>query len=902
MSRCPACSGEVLQSARFCPGCGASVASLSQMPTELDPSPGARARTPSGVGRLASSDSVELGGFTPGTMLAGRYRIVGLLGRGGMGEVYRADDLKLGQPVALKFLPKALAEDPVRLERFYAEVRNARQVSHPNVCRVYDIGELDGQHYLSMEYVDGEDLASLLKRIGRLPQDKALEIARQLCVGLAAAHERGVLHRDLKPSNVMIDGRGHARITDFGLAVRGEGELAEGEVAGTPAYMAPEQLAGRGTSVRSDLYALGLLLYELYTGKQAFQASTLAEMIRKHQEETPVRPSSIVRDLDPAVEKVILRCLEKDPRQRPALALQVASSLPGGDPLAAALAAGETPSPEMVAAAGEKGTLAPAVAWACLGSFVLAVLLFALLAERTMMHRQIPLEKPPDALVDRAKEIIKTVGYADRPADSAYGWLANRQYLRYLREKDTSLRRRERLAKGQPPAIIFWYRQSPRLLVPENMRGEVEYEEPPTNISGMANVRIDAEGRLVGFRAVPPQYDAAKGPWRDPDWSLLFAEAGLDITAFTPAEPAWTPPVGFDRRVAWEGVYPQQPDIRLRAEVASFHGKPVYFNLFDPWDRPTRMEVFQPTLREKALAAVWTTVFLVALVGSMLLARRNLRLGRGDRKGAFKVSFYYSLLLMLSWLFAADHVPRVGAEMGLFSQALARTLLALALLWLLYIALEPFVRRRWPDVLISWNRLLAGRFRDPLVGRDILIGGLFGVIVILVFPLLLIVSTWLGMPAPLSGVRLEALSGPGRFAAEFFKIQAQAFEFGLGSLFVLVLLRLLLRKQWLAVAVWILVLSVMLGSEAETPYVTMLFAGAAMGMLVFLLLRFGLLSYAVAMFVAAALDDLPITLDFSAWYAGRWLIVLLLLTGLAIYGFRTALAGRPLFGRALVED
>ncbi len=141
-------------------------------------------------------------------MLTGRYRIVGLIGKGGMGEVYRADDLKLGQPVALKFLPEVVGNDPERLRRFLNEVRLSLRVTHPNVCRVYDIGEVDGQHYLSMEYVDGEDLASLLRRIGRIPEDKAVQMARQLCAGLAAAHEQGILHRDMKPSNLMFDGRG----------------------------------------------------------------------------------------------------------------------------------------------------------------------------------------------------------------------------------------------------------------------------------------------------------------------------------------------------------------------------------------------------------------------------------------------------------------------------------------------------------------------------------------------------------------------------------------------------------------------------------------------------------------------------------------------------------------------
>jgi len=190
------------------------------------------------VGRLISSDSIPVGGFTPGMVLADRYRIIGLLGRVGMGEVYRADDLKLGQPVALKFLPKSLADDAVRRGRFYAEVRIARQVSHPNLCRVYNIGELDGRHFLTMEYIDGEDLASLLKHIGNLPVTKALDVARQLCAGLAAAHDKGVLHRDLKPANVMIDGRGRVRIMDFGLAVAAGEEMPSGDASGTPAYMA----------------------------------------------------------------------------------------------------------------------------------------------------------------------------------------------------------------------------------------------------------------------------------------------------------------------------------------------------------------------------------------------------------------------------------------------------------------------------------------------------------------------------------------------------------------------------------------------------------------------------------------------------------------------------------------
>src|SRR5437870_1528407 len=213
---CPRCQSEIPSDAYSCPACGFSFDDATRL---LQPSESATNKPPRTETRSSTSfDSIDDARFVPGTILAERYRIVGLLGKGGMGEVYRADDLKLGQPVALKFLPDHLLSDGAALARFHREVRVARQVSHKNVCRVYDIGEIEGRHYLSMEFIKGEELSSLLRRIGHLPQDKAVQIARQICAGLAAAHDVGVLHRDLKPANVMIDEHGNARITDFGLA------------------------------------------------------------------------------------------------------------------------------------------------------------------------------------------------------------------------------------------------------------------------------------------------------------------------------------------------------------------------------------------------------------------------------------------------------------------------------------------------------------------------------------------------------------------------------------------------------------------------------------------------------------------------------------------------------------
>src|SRR6516165_7048248 len=312
--------------------------------------------------------------FASGELLSGRYRVVAPLGKGGMGEVYRADDLSLGQPVALKFLPPHLAADADRLTRFRKEVATARGVSHPNVCRVYDLGEHQGQLFLAMEYIDGEDLASLLRRVGRLPEEKGVEVARQLCLALAAVHEQGLLHRDLKPANVMLDGRGRVRLTDLGLAAAAADLSASEARSGTPLYQAPEQLAGRKLTARSDLFALGLVLYELFTGRRAFPGD--------RRDTPPSKPSSHVTGLSPAVERVVLRCLELDPANRPHSASEVLAALPGGDPLAAAVAAGETPSPQMVADAGEAGRISPRLGLVLLAALAGGLLLLAWLNSR----------------------------------------------------------------------------------------------------------------------------------------------------------------------------------------------------------------------------------------------------------------------------------------------------------------------------------------------------------------------------------------------------------------------------------------------------------------------------------------------------------------------------------------
>lgn len=255
--------------------------------------------------------------FQPGDVFAGRYRMVTRLGRGGMGDVWRADDLVLETPVALKLIA---SEGLSARAQIINEVRLARQITHPSVCRVFDVGEDDGLIFFTMELVNGEDLATLLRRAGRLPAERVLDIARQLCGGLAAAHEVGVLHRDLKPANILIDNRGRVLITDFGIAVPRDDATPQGLV-GTPGYMAPEQLVpGTTLTECTDIYALGIILYELVVGQHPFGN-------RLGRSGEPPHPSSKVPDVDPRLERVILQALKPDPRDRPQSVALMAATL-----------------------------------------------------------------------------------------------------------------------------------------------------------------------------------------------------------------------------------------------------------------------------------------------------------------------------------------------------------------------------------------------------------------------------------------------------------------------------------------------------------------------------------------------------------------------------------------------
>lgn len=295
--KCPKCSFVNPDTQHFCGECGtplilAKDSAESQSETLLLP-------------------ALEL---TPGSTFAGRYQIIDELGKGGMGRVYRVIDKKLGEEIALKLIRPEAASDKVALERFRTELKAARQIVHKNVARMFDLNEEKGVPYITMEYVKGENLRRLIKKMGRLSPEQAVPIARQVGEGLAEAHRLGVLHRDLKPQNIMIDEEGKARIMDFGLArfLKSDGTTETGVVVGTPAYISPDQVEGLEIDGRSDLYSLGVVLYEMVTGRTPFQSETGLSLALKHVIETPKDPREINAEIPEALSRIILKCLEKD--------------------------------------------------------------------------------------------------------------------------------------------------------------------------------------------------------------------------------------------------------------------------------------------------------------------------------------------------------------------------------------------------------------------------------------------------------------------------------------------------------------------------------------------------------------------------------------------------------------
>jgi len=299
--KCPNCHANNPDTQKFCGECGMSLTTFG----EDQPAFTKTLETP--VKDLAR-----------GTKFTGRYEIIEELGRGGMGKVYRAEDTKINEEIAIKMIKPEISSDRKMIERFRNELKTARKISHRHVCRMFDLGEADGAHYITMEYVPGEDLKNLIRRVGRLNEDTAIKIGRQICEGLSEAHRLGIVHRDLKPSNIMIDKEGSVRIMDFGIArsLRVQGLTGTGAMIGTPEYMSPEQAEAREVDHRSDIYSFGVLLFEMVTGTLPFSGDSPLSVALKHKTEAPPDPREINEKVTDELSGLILKCMEKAKEQR----------------------------------------------------------------------------------------------------------------------------------------------------------------------------------------------------------------------------------------------------------------------------------------------------------------------------------------------------------------------------------------------------------------------------------------------------------------------------------------------------------------------------------------------------------------------------------------------------------
>ncbi|MBU1701885.1 MAG: protein kinase [Candidatus Eisenbacteria bacterium] len=961
--------------------------------------------------------SAEHGRFIPGTVFAKRYRIVSLIGRGGMGEVYRADDLELGSPVALKLLPYNLAGQKAALDLLRSEVRIARQVTHPNVCRIYDIGESDGQYFISMEYIDGEDLASVIRRMGRPTEEKALNIARQICSGLSAAHDIGVLHRDLKPANIMLDGRGRIRIMDFGLAGLAKDLTSPGKIAGTPQYMAPEQLSGQGVTLRSDVYSLGLVLFELFTGRRAYEVETVKGLQKLHETGPPSSVSDLVRGIDPLIEQLIARCLSRLPAERPSSAQAVAISLPGGDPLAAAIAAGETPSPEMVAAAGGKGALSPLVRLGLLLGTLISILILAFLDMRPPLLQVSPHEKSPEILKNRAREIINRFGYEEKPQHSGLGFKYRWAYIDRLAERLDFKDPLQAIEQARPTSLWFWYRQSQHAMTAQEVfRASLMSNVPGVHERGMISATIDLDGRVMEFRAIPedpyhpvewirdPQnpdtiltdqgntnslliidtegrvigtdgsprslapgntityrgpplavageilfcFNAPEaeqvylsgdfnnwsqkldamtrgvdGVWRialplppgnhsykyvlrtavEPvHWPEILEAAGYEPDRFTKSAPLYIPQTSYDEIVSWKGSISDNPNVPLCIEAASLDGKIVLFQTtFWGGILPATMEA----AAHLSVRGSWWNIFSLIFLGFIILtaiyyARQNVKLGKSDRRSATKLAILVFFVFFVRELCSAPHYPNFSVEIEVLINSLIGisgvALLLAGFVWLIYVVVEPYMRRHSPERITSWNRLLAGRWKDPLVGRDLLIGSTMAAAMALIEPIYLSLLPFLSTRKIVGQFNWQTLLG-GRYAlAGVPDVIIKTLPIGLLFLVLFPVLKVVARKDWIVALIIFLFIGIGqvqsaiddYGTGAPTIYYIIGFALVASTFISFLIIRLRLLAFVAALWILNILNTFPISLDLTTWYAGTSIFGFLLLAALPLFGYWTS--------------
>jgi serine/threonine-protein kinase len=420
--------------------------------------------------------------------------------------------------------------------------------------------------------------------------------------------------------------------------------------------------------------------------------------------------------------------------------------------------------------------------------------------------------------------------------------------------------------------------------------------------SGGRSIELSPQGNMLVFRATPPQVDEPlTEPPTAPNWSKLFVAAGLNQNQFKAVPPRWYPLAWGDSRAAWEGTWPNHPEIPLRLEAAGYRGRPIFFTTISPWDKPTRMEA--PTRSRQNSIGQW---FSFAILGTILglgiwMASRSVRAGRGDLKGATRLALFVALVGIANWMLLAHHISS-QLEIVLFVLAVSVSLFFGLLTWLLYVALEPYVRRYWPDTLISWSRFLAGRFKDPVVARDVLLGTLFGLASAALEQLQPYAEAWLGRAPqrPLGLTTAYTLEGFRGSIATVLSQASSSFSGAFIIFFFFFLLRFILRRNWLAALVMSLLFCIP-SIAAQNPLIDALFTAPFFLAYLYVLHRFGLVTLTALYFVDQLADSMPLATPLGAWYTEGGLVAMITILAVAFYGFYLSRAGKPLFETAALD-
>ena len=470
----------------------------------------------------------------------------------------------------------------------------------------------------------------------------------------------------------------------------------------------------------------------------------------------------------------------------------------------------------------------------------------------------------------------------------------------YVRERDPQHDRWQRAVAADMPLVRFWYRQSPGPLVPFDDLERAGPSDPPPTTPGMAHVELSPRGRLLVFRAVP-RGDEPAGSASAPDWSPLFRAAGVDPATLSPVPPVRMPPDYADTRAAWEGPYPARPEWTMRIEAASYRAQPIWFVVAGPWEQapaPNALQQTAPDAFSLTVQLATAALQFVALLAGGLLALRNTRAGRADWRGASRVAACTGISLLLSIIVGHHFAGSIGVMWQRLLTLLAIAVFWSLVLWLNYLALEPFVRRRWPEAMVSWTRLLAGRFSDPLVGRDVLIGCVGGLAIVLLWDVIAIVPEWFGQPPgpPRGSTSItRALSGVDLFASELLRRPARTLLESMLMLFLILLAHAILRNRWFATTA-IMVAYGALALDRGDAIQSTLRTVVLVGTLVALVSRFGVLAYAAAWFVVFTILDMPLSIDSSSWFAPHSAITAAMIVGVAGWAFYRSLGGRAILG------